>query len=448
MSGSPSVVPARVALPERVFACVLLLLATGWPQPLVFGVGDAATGSPGAQIVWSVAYVVVGLLVLARRRETLPAALRHPLIWLLVGYVALSVLWSDVPGVTLRRIVALSGTTLAALYLAVSFRLEETLDMLTCVFGATLLASVLAAVIAPGDAVGTDRGIVVLTGVFTHRNSLGRAMAFGLILGLAKLVGRRGVDRVALMFSVATAAVLAMSGSKSALVVALGLVALWVVYQLLRGRPLAAAKLIPGSILLVIIVAGLLRGGAAAPPSAAEPQLTTWEEALQSVGREPTLTGRTRIWEAVLVAINHRPLLGYGYGAAWLESSSAGQAMKAALGPWYPAHAHNGFLDVTLELGAVGLALVCAVLLAAVRASIRYALRGDYPVSFFPLGVLAFTMALSLVESFLLEQNSIYWLLIIMLLFRQDDVGRAESSWPQRTKLCLRRQAHPDPSGS
>jgi O-antigen ligase len=64
--------------------------------------------------------------------------------------------------------------------------------------------------------------------------------------------------------------------------------------------------------------------------------------------------GKTFVWEASLEAVRLRPLLGYGYVVG------ARNAIRDhwRFTHWVPPHAHNEFIQVTLEGGVVALALV------------------------------------------------------------------------------------------
>ena len=77
----------------------------------------------------------------------------------------------------------------------------------------------------------------------------------------------------------------------------------------------------------------------------------------RAVGRSPDLTGRAEIWSVVLSA-GANPIIGTGYESFWLGSRLA----------WVWAHtvnvntAHNGYLEVYLSLGAIGLCLLVGFL--------------------------------------------------------------------------------------
>src|SRR3984893_16756181 len=81
-----------------------------------------------------------------------------------------------------------------------------------------------------------------------------------------------------------------------------------------------------------------------------------------AVGRDPTLTGRSNIWKAVL-STNTNPLIGTGYESFWLGPrlnhvwQLAGQVNEA----------HNGYLEIYLTLGLVGVFLLFLFIIASYR---------------------------------------------------------------------------------
>jgi len=86
-----------------------------------------------------------------------------------------------------------------------------------------------------------------------------------------------------------------------------------------------------------------------------------------AVGRDPTLTGRSDIWKAVL-STHTNPIVGAGYESFWLGdrltyiwSSKAGHVNEA----------HNGYLELYLSLGLVGEFLLFTVLISSYRTICR-----------------------------------------------------------------------------
>jgi O-antigen ligase len=101
----------------------------------------------------------------------------------------------------------------------------------------------------------------------------------------------------------------------------------------------------------------------------------------QSAQTLSSLDDRTRVWEASLEAIRLRPMLGYGY------SIGARNAIRDhwRFGHWIPPHAHNEFIQVTLDGGAVALVLVLCIYGHALGTSIREAGKGPYQLFLFIL---------------------------------------------------------------
>jgi O-antigen ligase len=87
---------------------------------------------------------------------------------------------------------------------------------------------------------------------------------------------------------------------------------------------------------------------------------------LSAGGRDTSLTGRDAVWAFAAAAIVQRPILGYGYAAFWSDSDWTLQALH-----WSPPHAHNGVLQVLLDLGGVGLVLTIALLINTWRRARR-----------------------------------------------------------------------------
>src|SRR5260370_32302582 len=88
---------------------------------------------------------------------------------------------------------------------------------------------------------------------------------------------------------------------------------------------------------------------------------------LQAVGRDPTLTGRTALWEEVL-RIAGDPWFGVGFESFWL-----GERVKSLWEAhwWRPNEAHNGYLEIFLTLGWVGVALFSFVMAWGYRNVVR-----------------------------------------------------------------------------
>ncbi len=86
-----------------------------------------------------------------------------------------------------------------------------------------------------------------------------------------------------------------------------------------------------------------------------------------SLGRSSTLTDRTDIWNALIPYAASKPILGHGVGGFWTSDRLDRLSFPA----------HNGFLEVVLVLGFVGLALM-AIFLASSAGKAQNLFSRDY----------------------------------------------------------------------
>ncbi len=359
------------------------------------------------------------------------ATIRHPILLQLLAlfslYVAASAAWSQDPALSFRRAVPFCMAALFGVFLSVRFSVPRQLALFTTVMLMLALLSAAVALFFPAVGLDASAGHAAdWQGVFTQKNACGRAMVFASAAALA--LEARVMRKLALL-SVFTA-VLVMSGSRAAwlldaavLVAALACTA--VRRTALRSRP---------------AVLGLFAAAGAAMALSAGGNLPAL---VMLFGRDATLSGRTAIWEEVWHAIVKHPWLGYGFSAFWQGLHGESFQVIVAL-QFVLVHAHNGFLEVWLELGAAGLVLFLLCYLGALRLCLRQLSRGESGL--WPALCLMLTLLYNLDESSLLIFNGIYWVLFVSVaaaLARQQlqtapPISRA--ALPLRDwNLCTRR---------
>ncbi len=121
----------------------------------------------------------------------------------------------------------------------------------------------------------------------------------------------------------------------------------------IKRRPMLLKVLVPASFCLYLILAfGLDMNGSMAG----------------AVGKDPTLTDRTKIW-AVVLGMHTDPLIGTGYESFWLGPRLDSFWRTAGLG--HLNEAHNGYLEIYLNLGLIGLFLLGGFVIASYRTICR-----------------------------------------------------------------------------
>jgi O-antigen ligase len=238
-------------------------------------------------------------------------------------------------------------------------------------------------------------------GAFTDKNDLGMSCGAALILGVYAFRRRLGPRWLSAAVVAAFLVLLAGSQSKTPIVVMMAALYAAMIVMALRRR--SAAGLVVGYVLLVF---GLAAGGLLS---------IGWQDALKALGRDPTFTNRTRIWELALEYIANRPWFGYGFGAFWREQSTDTQIFWTSLGFKTP-HAHNGWLELALGLGWVGVGIAALGWLAAFYRTLRVAAAPHAEHVAFCLAVLAAIFFENLSEFEFFRAGRLMWALFAAVL--------------------------------
>jgi O-antigen ligase len=359
---------------------------------------------PASEVVWQgsiLAVYAVTLLILTFNWRSIRALLSATWPMLLpVLLASCSVLWSVDPKLSLYRTIALVGTTAFGIFLAIRFSLEEQLRLLALVLGVVACASALVALLLPEYGVMTGPYSGAWSGVFFHKNPFGRIMALATLVFFLLVLGSRELRLLALVGMALSLALVVASLSQASMIVAIACLAGVGVLSAVQGLSRRKQLVVP---LIGATVAAL----------AAVWAIQHEVSILGYIGRDPTFTGRTELWVLLLEKARIHPWLGYGYGAFWRGAAGVSGEVQQALQGWYPIHAHNGFLDLVLELGIVGLLIFLVPLGIYGYRTNAWGMAQRSPLCLWPVTYMLFLVLSNLAESALVRQNNIYWVLYV-----------------------------------
>lgn len=339
--------------------------------------------------------IMMPVLFLSRWRDMVTLLLHNPLILLILILVWLSVSWSVLPDITVRRALSLSIYTLLACYLVLHHDSDWILKTLGWMILTLLATSLIFIIFLPGLSTMPDgRG---LRGIFTHKNGMGELLILAIVI-LPQAIRQRVLPAMLAWGGLITALVLLpLVNSATALIVALvvlGIYGIWALFAYSKRVAIIVAVfgLSVGCFLMLGVIA--------------------YTDALFAVfGRDATLTGRTELWHYVWQMIQKRWLLGYGYEAFWEVEAFAKYAADSL--QWDVPNSHNGYLDIFLNLGIIGLLLILAIMVTGFyRIALAFSRSTFHPAGLL-LGLLGAYVSRALVESNLLGQNSIMWVLVV-----------------------------------
>jgi exopolysaccharide production protein ExoQ len=260
---------------------------------------------------------------------------------IIVVFFLVTMVWSVDPEATLRRSVLYLFFVLGVIGMATNLRAEEYIRLLNLMCLLSVAASIVLLVVSPNSAfmpMYSPDASIAFRGIFPHKNMAGQAMVCGVLCSLHEM----RADQKGRLFGAFTLLVyLAMatiSRSGTSMLTILALCFFSGIIFLLRRRGIFRAI---GILLLIISV-----------PVVAIVAVNL-DSFFEMIGKDPTLTGRTDIWNDVVVEIYQRPILGWGFQAFWSPANPAAVDIQWAVG-WTVPEAHNGLLELLLEIGLAG----------------------------------------------------------------------------------------------
>jgi O-antigen ligase len=140
------------------------------------------------------------------------------------------------------------------------------------------------------------------------------------------------------------------------------------------------------------------------------------------LNRDLTLTGRLELWQALLPIGWKQSLTGYGFGAFWLDPFQMMDVDISLLRSRFRwgTHAHNGYLDTWLELGFVGLGLICVLLIWVLWYNFPKIKTKQSLQEFTIILFVIFLLIQNFSETILLETGlsmSVYWIILSWAYF-------------------------------
>jgi len=379
-----------------------------------------------------------GVIVLIRRRRDVTGLLKAS--WPIVLYFSfclVSLIWSDFPGWGFKRWVRALGDLIMVLIVVTDAQPTAALRRLFSRVGFVLLpASVLLIKYYPdlGRGFGEFGDEIVNTGVTTNKNSLGvlvLVVALGTLWQVIELLRdkkqpnrtRRLLAQGTLLYfgtSLLFTAHSATSGASFALGAGLMLA---IALPFFRARPAAVHALV-----LAVLLAGILAvlfGGQA--------------EAAKAMGRKPDLTGRTDIWRIVIPMVPNS-IVGAGFETFWCGPRVAKfYAMHGGIS--MTNEAHNGYIEVYLNLGWLGVGLIALILGHGYRRAVS-AFRRDSALGALLIAYVVTAVAYNIGEAGF-RMLTLSWFLLLLSVVaasRTTDVGnraRRSNLWRSQKRIAI-----------
>lgn len=402
-----------------VLVLMLLYICIG-PKPYQHDITlDPLTGgaeaSPVNRLIW-LALLGLSTPILWFRRADLPRmALRLLPLLILFGWFALTTRWALDPAVSMRRLILYVVNLLICIAITIGLKDSRRLHLALAVGCAILVAIDLVSwAVMPGLSM-TDLG---LAAIHSHKNTLGAVMLLsGFVCGAYAWSRETWKPRL-FWWGVTLLSVVLLIASQSK--TSLGLFA-----ALVSATPVIAVIMAQRTIvryglmvLAALVLASIVFG---------------WLAFCFMTGADPwapfagiTFTQRTDVWAFVWDEFVKRPIRGWGFGGFWDINPAVQPSLQTdawfAQPDAFTNEAHNGFLDLAVTTGLVGLVGAVVILfrwlgggLALIGQTVgrqeRQAFGAALVLGVFPLMVFGHNF----MESSYFTANSIFGTVLLLL---------------------------------
>lgn len=367
--------------------------------------------TPPTMIAQVGAYAIALLLLAPILQYTLKKSLqawsillvKTPFLHLFLLWVLLSATWSNDPITTLRTSLVIVETAIIAMYIGYRFTWPDLLDILKW-FAATLVF--LAFLYGIGQpSVGRDLD-GAWVGINGHKNHFCFLMALSTILWFINSIYQPKQRYLSISMVFLSLIALQQGGSGASKVIVVCLIALWFYLGTLKTLPTQWAF---SSVILFLIISICL-------------VIVVTENlefiVVDTLNKDLTLTGRTDFWPLIIRKINQRPLLGYGIDGFWQPWNGLDNPSRdviVAKTQFAPPHSHNGFMDLVVDLGYIGLFIFLASMVNALMKSIILLGKEKMPYAGLPLIFLTYTILTNLTETGLVGVTGIFCFYVVFL---------------------------------
>jgi exopolysaccharide production protein ExoQ len=338
---------------------------SGWLGLSPTGGNMQLDGSPLDAAAFGVLLATATVVLISRGRRTRAFVTANWPILIYFFYSLISAAWSYYPDVSFKRWIKAIGDLAMVLIIVTDGQPIAAFRRLISRVGFLLLPTSIL-LIKYYDNLGrgyTPDGAPENTGVTTNKNSLGLIVflvSLGALWSVRTLLIDKGAPNrtrrlvaqgVLLTFGVVLLQMAHSATSVACFILGGGLMLL-TTRRAIRKRPGSVYALC-----LAIVLAGglaMLFGGGSVVSNA--------------LGRGEGLSGRTEIWAAVIGAAGN-PLIGTGFESFWI-SPNVQKVWRSLAGWWHPEglnEAHNGYLEVYLNLGWIGVFLIVIILISGYR---------------------------------------------------------------------------------
>ena len=341
--------------------------------------------------VFFLTYILIFFMALPYIKYWLYNSREHIFLMLVIVLALLSILWTTDVYRTFLGLVSIIGMLFIGLYLAEKYTMERVLDLLIYLCIGSLLINAVALYFFPEYSINRKPHFGIWQGLYWHKNTFGILFFLSAIIFSLALYFKRPFLKVVLYSGLLLSLWYLYRSESTTSWLAMSMFFVLFLFKWLAIKNIIQWRWI--FVVLLIIVCGLLLFS---------------DQFVALFGKNLTFSGRTRIWSGVIDIIQNNLWLGHGYSGFWYDN-----AHKI---PHWPVGlmSHNGYLEVMVYFGIIGLFLFILLLGKALYLSGKLFFSDEMTLkSVFPfLFLITYTVQNSMESLFFLQRN-LFWILFI-----------------------------------
>ena len=341
------------------FFFYLFFIFFGTSLPYQENLQDAeslTTSNPVRQTVFSVIYFFSIISILPYLNKAFNFIKYEKYLILFLLWALLSSLWSSYPDVTVKRWILIFGSYLVIISIFVHSKSSyEIIKIFKIILFLYIPISFISILTIPG-ATQFYQGEYAWRGLEPHKNGFGQIALVSSLFWYFSFKSQKSkyryVDLIMLFISV----ILLLGSRSSTSTITFFIISLLIAFTNIKEQffNYGVGKFFLYLLILfaitIIIFAIILF-----------PDVLV--SLFQSIGKDPTFTGRTELWADVLSLVSSKIFFGVGYGAFWVpDSAQLNYIYQIYI--WLPQQSHNGYIDITIETGLIGLTIFISMIVS------------------------------------------------------------------------------------
>ncbi|KAA3653458.1 MAG: O-antigen ligase family protein [Calditrichaeota bacterium] len=345
-------------------------------------------------LIMSVAMVFsfIGIIIQVRMQR-----FRTVNLWLMAPFVVycfISIAWSPVPFISLKRCVQILGLLAIGIYAVQALNhSERILRIVRNLLAVVIIINLFVILVVP--AIGITPGTGEWRGFLQHKNSLGAITILTIAVWLPALFERQSWRKKILTVGLVATTLLLTVKSDSQTAVLINLILLAVCFFIIFPLPWSM-KISLSAAAVLFLIFGIMNFN--------DVNFSSVTGSLFE--RSATLTGRTQLWRLVFNEFLTHPYFGIGYNGFWTS-----QIIDS---DWVTFQAHNGYLDILNELGLVGAFLFFSTLIGLMYRLFR--LMKNAPLQYLPYFLLLAGISMhNIMESNFCRAMTRNWFLYLLI---------------------------------